>query len=103
MILGVLGAGIVGAGIAHSAAQAGLKVRLVDVSFDKWERAQQAIGEVAGLQRLLKKRPAEQCQVAAILANISFGTELEALKEADFLVEAVSEVEEIKREVLSRR
>ena len=100
MVLGVLGAGIVGTGVAHSAAQAGLSVVLVDTEDAKWEQAKRSIAEVAGLQKMLKMRPAEQCQAAEIVSRISYSTDIEALAQADFLVESVSELEEVKREVL---
>lgn len=101
MVLGVVGAGIVGTGVAHSAAQAGMPVVLVDTEDVKWEQAQRAIADVAGLQKMLKLRAAEQCQAADIIARISYSTDIEALAQADFIVEAVSEIEDIKREVLA--
>ncbi|MBQ7569242.1 3-hydroxybutyryl-CoA dehydrogenase [bacterium] len=101
MTIGILGAGIVGSGVAHCAAQAGMQVILSDADSRQWERAQKSIAEICGLQKMLKMRPADQCQAEDIISRISFTDDIEKLAEADFVIEAISELEDVKREVLN--
>lgn len=95
--LAVIGAGLMGSGIAQVAAQAGWQVTLRDLDEAATGRA------VAGIRRSLEKFAAKGLigadDVSAALARITTTTELAAAAEADFVVEAVFEQLEVKQEV----
>lgn len=96
--IGVVGAGTMGHGIAQVAAQAGFKVILSDISEDALNRGVAGIGK--SLDRLIKKGRIEESAKAEILARVTTSRDLAALAEAHLVVEAVSERESIKIQVL---
>jgi len=97
--IGVIGAGQMGAGIAQVAAQAGKTVGVSDVDQAACDRGKATIEK--GLGRLLKKEQLSQADVDAALNRISFGTELALHAEADFVIEAAPENEELKKRVFA--
>jgi 3-hydroxybutyryl-CoA dehydrogenase len=86
--LGVVGAGLMGAGIAQVAAQAGLQVRLCDLSETILENAVARIRR--GLERL-KERDALAEEVEAILGRIILTVDLQTYSQSDFVIEAIDE------------
>jgi 3-hydroxybutyryl-CoA dehydrogenase len=95
----VLGAGTMGNGIAHVFARAGYKVILRDVERSLLNRALDTIGK--NLDREIKKGKLAQQEKPAVLELIKPVTEMGAIAQADFVVEAVPEKLEIKRAVLT--
>jgi len=98
-IVGVIGAGTMGSGIAQVFAQSGFRVIVQDVVPSALERGRAAIE--ASLARLVEKETVASDTRDAALKNLSFTTALEELAAADYVVEAASERLEIKREVLA--
>ncbi len=91
----VIGSGTMGNGIAHTFAQHGYKVALVDVSEDALKKALQTIGN--NLDRQVKKGAIDESSKSATLANITTYTDLKAgAANADLVVEAATENREIK-------
>ncbi len=95
----VVGAGLMGSGIAQVAAQAGYDVVLRDVADTALERARKAI--VTSYDRFVEKGRLAAEDRDAALARITTTTELEAAADADIVVEAVFEQLEVKREVFT--
>jgi len=96
--MAVVGAGIMGNGIAHVAAQNGKFVRLLDVSPELLEKALATIGK--NLDRQVKKELIDEDGKAAVLANIETGTDLAAgVTDVDLVVEAVPEKIELKESI----
>ena len=93
----VVGAGTMGNGIAHVFAQQGWNVTLVDVETDALERAMKTIA--ANIERLVKKGAGNREQGAATLGRIQTSMSFDAVKQADFVVEAATENPEIKFQV----
>lgn len=96
--IGIVGAGTMGTGIAHLAAMAGFEVILRDIDIAFLDRA------VANMDKLMarsveKEKMTEEARQAA-LARIRKTTLLEDLAAADFIIEAVLEKMDIKKEVL---
>ena len=95
--IGMLGAGMMGAGIAHAAAMAGLEVVLLDSTPENAERGK------AYSARLLEKRVAKsqfaQDGAAAILARIRPTTDYADLAGCELVVEAVFEDRALKADV----
>jgi 3-hydroxybutyryl-CoA dehydrogenase len=91
----VIGSGTMGNGIAHTFAQHGYKVNLVDVKEDALVRAIQTI--TGNLDRQVKKGAIDETVKTATLNNITTATDLKtAVANADLVVEAATENREIK-------
>ncbi len=97
--LGVAGAGIMGAGIAQAAAQAGLDVRLRDVSVQALAAGMKAIAAV--LTEGVGRRRITPAEMARQLERISTTTDWRGFRRADLVVEAVVEDLAVKRAVFA--
>jgi len=95
--LAVIGAGLMGAGIAQVSAQAGYDVVLQDVTDEALARGRDGIA-TSYAKFVAKGKLAEQDAEAA-LARITTTTELDAAADADLVVEAVFERIDVKREI----
>jgi 3-hydroxybutyryl-CoA dehydrogenase len=96
----VIGAGTMGNGIAHVAAQSGRSVRLVDVSPELLDKALQTISR--NLDRQVKKEILDEAGKEQVLARIETLSDLdEGVQGADLVVEAVPENAELKREIFT--
>ncbi len=94
--VGVVGAGLMGAGIAQVAAQAGYDVRLYDVDDASLERGVDAVAASTGrlaAKGLLADSP------EAVLARITASTSLDSLADVSLAVEAVFEELTVKQQV----
>jgi 3-hydroxybutyryl-CoA dehydrogenase len=98
--IGVIGAGTMGNGIAQVFAQAGFEVRLVDAAPGALDRARATIER--SLAKLVDKGRLAQGDRDATLARLSTGVNLDALSDVDYVVEAIFEVEQAKRELFAR-
>jgi len=96
-VLGVVGAGQMGAGIAQVAATVGVRVTLVDVDDDAIGRGMASIEKSLG--KLVDKEKLAAVDRDAALERIATSTDPKALSKADFVVEAISENEELKKNV----
>ena len=96
--IGVIGAGQMGRGIAQLAAAHGLEVTLADAGRDVADRGRALVARE--LEKLVEKKKVAPEERDKMLARIRptdlYGGELEAV---DFVVEAVTESFEVKREV----
>lgn len=95
--IGIVGAGQMGNGIAHVCALAGFDVYLMDVDPDTIERARETVDN--NLLRQVGRNKITDSERAAALAKIVTGTEMDGFKDCDLVVEAVSEDEEVKKQV----
>jgi 3-hydroxybutyryl-CoA dehydrogenase len=95
----VLGAGTMGNGIAHVFARAGYSVVLRDLEQRFLERGLESVAK--NLDREIKKGKLAETERAAVLSRISLATEMSAIANAQFVVEAVPEKIDIKRSVLT--
>ncbi|MBX7218430.1 MAG: 3-hydroxybutyryl-CoA dehydrogenase [Blastocatellia bacterium] len=93
----VIGAGTMGNGIAQVAARSGLSVLMHDIKQDFLDRGLATID--SSLQRDVKKERLTEEGKQEILSRIRPVTDLEALAEADFVVEAATENFEIKANI----
>src|SRR5438445_1003800 len=95
--VGVVGAGQMGGGIAHVAAAAGLRVVLIDVETPLLEKARATIEK--NLEREIAKGKRSAEEKAAALERIRTSTDPAALADADAVIEAIVEREDVKREL----
>jgi 3-hydroxybutyryl-CoA dehydrogenase len=97
MRIGVVGAGLMGAGIAQVSAVAGHDVVLQDVTGEALARATGGIAE--SLDKFAQKGRLSTQDAQDALARVSGTTDLDAMGEVDIVVEAVFEKIEIKSEI----
>ncbi len=97
--IAVVGAGTMGAGIAESAASAGLEVVMADVAEEALERGRKAIEK--NLDRRVNRGRIAEAEKGEILGRISASTSLEDCAGAPLVVEAVIEDLEVKKKVFT--
>jgi 3-hydroxybutyryl-CoA dehydrogenase len=97
--VGVIGAGTMGNGIAQVFAQSGFTVRLVDVAQPMLDRARGSIEK--SLARFVEKGKLAAADRDATLGRLTTGTTIEHLADADYVVEAIVENAEAKRELFA--
>ncbi len=98
--VGVVGAGTMGAGIAQVFAASGREVVLVDSAAGALDGARKRIG--GSLDKLAAKGKLEPAAAKEALARITFAGDFEALAPTQFVVEAIYENVEAKREIFQR-
>jgi 3-hydroxybutyryl-CoA dehydrogenase len=96
-IIGVVGAGTMGNGIAQTAARAGYDVIMRDVKDEFLQRGMQAIDK--SLQRDVDKERLKEEEKRAVVGRIRTTTELSEFADASFVIEAITENLEAKREL----
>ncbi len=96
--VGVCGAGTMGNGIAHVFAQFGFEVVMRDVKDEFVERGMKTIDK--NLQRGVNKGRMTEDEKKEILNRITPTTDLNMLKDCDFVVEAITENFEIKKQLI---
>ncbi|MGS2590466.1 3-hydroxyacyl-CoA dehydrogenase family protein [Streptomyces hebeiensis] len=95
--LAVIGAGLMGSGIAQVAAVAGWEVVLRDVTDAALTKGTDAIRD--SLARFVGKGKLEEADADAALARVSGTTDLDAAADVDIVVEAVFEQLDVKHEI----
>ncbi|WP_329257502.1 3-hydroxyacyl-CoA dehydrogenase family protein [Streptomyces sp. NBC_01478] len=95
--LAVIGAGLMGSGIAQVSAQAGWDVVLRDVTDEALKRGTDGIK--ASYDKFVSKGKLEAHDADAALGRITATTDLDAVADADIVVEAVFEKLEVKHEI----
>jgi len=94
----VIGAGTMGNGIAHTFAQFGYEVRLIDVSREALDKALAKIEK--NLDRMITKERINEEEKNTTLSNISTGTDLKVgVEGAELVVEAATENLELKLKI----
>jgi len=96
-VLGIVGAGQMGGGIAQVAAQVGIAVRLIDVDERAARNGLGAVEKQLAARVSKGKLSAEERD--AMLARIQISSDLELLAGADFVIEAATEDNEVKRRI----
>jgi 3-hydroxybutyryl-CoA dehydrogenase len=98
--IGVIGLGTMGAGIAEVFARNGYAVTGVEINDEAVDRGRQHLANSTG--RAVKRGKLTEDEQAELLGRITLTTDLGALAEADFVVEAVVESLEIKKGIFRR-
>ena len=99
--IAVLGAGTMGNGIAHTFAQSGFKVQLVEISEDSLKRGVATISR--NLDRMVAKEKITEADKATTLDNISLFTSIEkGVKDVSLVVEATTENIDLKLNIFKQ-
>ena len=94
-LVGVVGAGQMGNGIAHVCALAGFPVNLVDIREDMLSKAMKTMAR--NMDRQVNRTIISSDDRDAALARVTTSTDYTALSDCDLVIEAVTEKEDIKR------
>ncbi|MFM7689104.1 MAG: 3-hydroxybutyryl-CoA dehydrogenase [Alphaproteobacteria bacterium] len=97
--LGVIGAGLMGNGIAHVAALSGIPVVLMDVQQQALDRALATMAK--NMERQVSKGSVSSADRDAALARIVTATDNSAFADCDLVIEAATENEEIKKKIFA--
>jgi 3-hydroxybutyryl-CoA dehydrogenase len=98
--VGIIGAGQMGNGIAHVCAVAGLNVRLNDLTLD---RINQGLATINGnLARQVSRGAISEEDRKEALGRITAAETYEALADCDLVIEAATEDEAVKRQILQK-
>lgn len=98
--IAVLGAGLMGSGIAQIAATGGYEVTLVDISDELVEKGLSGIEK--SLSRFVEKGAISAAQKESALARLRGTTTLEEVAGADLVIEAIVENLQVKRDTYAR-
>ncbi|GAB1541397.1 3-hydroxyacyl-CoA dehydrogenase family protein [Scytonema sp. NUACC21] len=100
-VVGVVGAGVMGIGVAQNLAQTGHQVILVDISEDILENAKKEIRNNVRFQGFFQKK--EQAESPDnILHRIKFSTNYKFLESAEFVIENATEKWDIKKGIYAQ-
>src|SRR5215813_13615802 len=96
--VGVIGAGAMGNGIAHVCSLAKIDVTMIDVNDAQLKNALETIDH--NMARQVKRNAIAEADHQAALKRIKTGQSYDLLKDCDFVIEAATEKEEVKKEIM---
>jgi 3-hydroxybutyryl-CoA dehydrogenase len=96
----VAGAGIMGSGIGQLCAQQGYEVIVVDLFQELVKKAEEKVK--AGLQKRVEAAKISQDEMNSILSRIKWSTDLSLARDADFVIEAISENIQAKKDLFKK-
>jgi len=99
-LIGIIGSGQMGVGIAHAASLSGYSVLLNDISIEQLEKAKQSIA--ANMEKSVKKALMTEDDKNAALKRITYCLDMQDLQECDLVIEAASEKEAIKKAIFEQ-
>lgn len=99
-IIGIIGAGTMGNGIAQTAANSGYNVIMCDIQQDYVDKGLQNISK--SLDRFVKKETMTEERKQEVLQKITTTTNLEDLKDCFLVVEAATENYEVKKQIFQK-
>ena len=98
--VGIVGAGIMGNGIAQACASAGLDVIMVDINQAAIDKGIESIS--SSLERLVKKEKLTSEEKTTILSKVTTSLDYADLKNLDLVIEAATENQPIKEKILKQ-
>ena len=98
--LGVVGAGLMGSGIAEVSAKAGINVIVVETTTDAAQAGKARVEK--SLDRAVKAGKMEPTEQVRVLDNLTFTTDMESLNDRQMVVEAIIENENAKTSLFRR-
>ncbi|WP_010520504.1 3-hydroxyacyl-CoA dehydrogenase family protein [Aquimarina agarivorans] len=98
----IMGAGVMGTGVAHNFAQYGFPVTLIDISADQLEKSEKQIKKNLRLYKFHKNYSSSEETKEEIIGRINFTCDYLEAKDADLIIENVTEDWDIKKEVYEK-
>ncbi len=98
--IAVIGSGTMGSGIVQVCAQAGYQVVMRDINQDALDRGMKTVDKNLG--RLVKKEKISEADKAEIIARIEPSLEMDAIKDADLIIEAATENMDLKKKIFAQ-
>lgn len=95
-LIGVIGAGVMGTGVAERFAMYGYKVIVIDISDEILQQSKHSIQRNLMIQKMLGN---ERLVIEDTMERITFSTNYELLRDASYVIENVNEVVETKKKV----
>jgi 3-hydroxybutyryl-CoA dehydrogenase len=99
-LIGIVGAGQMGNGIAQVAASVGFNVRMMDVSAASLEKGMATI--TSSCDRLIKKEKMTDAQKKDLLARIKTSSDMAGLRDCDIVIEAATENIDLKLKIFAQ-
>jgi 3-hydroxybutyryl-CoA dehydrogenase len=96
-VIGVIGGGQMGTGIAQVSLTAGFQVVIQDISKQVLSASEKKIS--SGLSKLVEKEKIKSVDRDKYLSSLTLTEDIEALSRSDFVVEAATEREDIKFDI----
>jgi 3-hydroxybutyryl-CoA dehydrogenase len=96
--VGVIGAGQMGNGIAHVCSLAKIDVTLIDINEAQLQKALETIDH--NMARQVKRNLISESDHQDAMKRIKIGQDFKLFKDADFVIEAATEKEEVKKEIM---
>lgn len=100
--VGVIGAGVMGVGVAQNLAETGHQVVLIDLTDAQLDKAHAAIHQNLRMRGFFAKTKEPKEQSDVVLRRINFTTDYDQLRQTDFVIENVVEKWDVKAEVYGR-
>lgn len=101
MSIGVIGAGVMGAGVAQAAAQSGHHVILIDLTEEILQKAESTIRQHVRFRGLFDKSQTLE-PMEDVMSRITYTTDYEELRGVDVVIENVPEIWELKQDVYAK-
>ena len=95
--VGIIGAGIMGSGIAQTVASKGMDVVLTDIGLEVAEKGKSGIAN--GLSKLVAREKMSRTDADALLARVTPAADYSAMSGCDLIIEAATEREDIKAKI----
>ena len=102
MNVAVIGAGVMGTGVAHNMAQYGISTNVVDISQSQLDKCRQMIEANLRLYNFHPQHKKKTHSTAEIMENIRFTTELDDIVECDLVIENITEEKKKKNALYTR-
>lgn len=96
-VVGVIGSGAMGTGIAQVAAMAGCEVQLIDNNVEALQKSRASLEKI--LLRQVEKGRMASDEVVAVLGRIYHSQDMQRLATCDLVIEAIVEQMEVKQQV----
>lgn len=100
LVVGIVGAGLMGTGIAESASRAGLEVHVYEPRPEPLAGSRERLE--SSVARAVQRGKLSEDAGADLVGRVSWSTDLEDLAGSDLVIEAVKEDVDVKRDVFSR-
>lgn len=99
--IGVIGAGVMGCGVAQTFAQAGYEVKLIDLDDKTLNKAKEKIIQDLRFQKLFSRDIHVESK-ESVIERILFTTQYEALRDCETVIENVTEKWDVKKQVYEK-